>query len=658
MKHGYLSVFLMSLLFISCVSDKPNHQADALPVGGAAAIRSPYPGPPEIYPLLLRWEQAVRTRNMGEIQAIMPEPRMTYISSGYEELLFTTFRSIESFRFEILDKLVPWNGYRLGTFFKFYDEGFDYIYQFEYSVPGRSSRVQEGIRVINREGEWLISEAGFIDFPDGALVSNHLAARFDLNDDGLLGPGESGFQEALQSLVSGPHPCGTVVDEYFDGNGDGNVSGEEIQSAVELLLYKAVRYSDRALNLRPGNVDTNNNGHLEDAELEKAVQTLSDPGISAWQKQPILQGLWWLTMPDYLFQDVPRKTLTYADLLADKNDDGIIDGIEEEILERGFAGQHPGVSYFDTLIDRNRDGFVGWNEVLRLAQVSAKDWGELTLQPPPYPVRTPTDALLDSDGDGLVGDREIRILTALFAGQTAAAELISPDLRTLLDTDGSGEVTGPEIQQGKSRLFYPRAVREEVRLDGESDTDNSGFLDVVEIGILAGQSAGTPITPFDDRINLYQTQSSLPVQDSPFSRIIGRKNGPAQETSLAVIEVSLGLSSRNAETTGMLTTFIENAFVNLGSVRLVERRNLEKLMNEIRLQMSGVFDEDSAAEIGKLAGADVLAISELSELEGRFFLNIKVVTVETGEILGSSISQTESQEGFLTLANSAVNKLF
>ena len=102
----------------------------------------------------------------------------------------------------------------------------------------------------------------------------------------------------------------------------------------------------------------------------------------------------------------------------------------------------------------------------------------------------------------------------------------------------------------------------------------------------------------------------------------------------------------------------ENAFVNLGSVTIVERRNMEELFKEIEFQLSGMVDPQTAVRIGMMAGADVIAIGEISELEGYYFLNIKVIDVETSEILGSSIDRTDNSESFLSLANNVVNKLF
>ena len=75
-------------------------------------------------------------------------------------------------------------------------------------------------------------------------------------------------------------------------------------------------------------------------------------------------------------------------------------------------------------------------------------------------------------------------------------------------------------------------------------------------------------------------------------------------------------------------------------------------------QLSGMVDEETAVELGQMSGADVIALGEISQLGKIYYLNVKLITVETAEIISSSISQTGDPSGFLEMANQVVNKLF
>ena len=91
-------------------------------------------------------------------------------------------------------------------------------------------------------------------------------------------------------------------------------------------------------------------------------------------------------------------------------------------------------------------------------------------------------------------------------------------------------------------------------------------------------------------------------------------------------------------------------------IMLVEREKLDEVMKELRLGMSGLVDEDTAAEIGKLAGCDYMLMGSITNLarassgvavplfvvpvsvgsrnqKVKATLDIRLVKVDTGEIV-------------------------
>ena len=67
--------------------------------------------------------------------------------------------------------------------------------------------------------------------------------------------------------------------------------------------------------------------------------------------------------------------------------------------------------------------------------------------------------------------------------------------------------------------------------------------------------------------------------------------------------------------------------------RILERKDLQKVLEELELELSGLADEKQAARVGELIGAQVLVIGKLYAKGGDYELFLKLLRVETGEVL-------------------------
>lgn len=65
----------------------------------------------------------------------------------------------------------------------------------------------------------------------------------------------------------------------------------------------------------------------------------------------------------------------------------------------------------------------------------------------------------------------------------------------------------------------------------------------------------------------------------------------------------------------------------------VERKDMQEILAELELQLSGLADEGSAAKVGKVLGADVLVASTLYKRADRYELFLRLVRVSTAEVL-------------------------
>lgn len=71
-------------------------------------------------------------------------------------------------------------------------------------------------------------------------------------------------------------------------------------------------------------------------------------------------------------------------------------------------------------------------------------------------------------------------------------------------------------------------------------------------------------------------------------------------------------------------------------VFLVERQELEKLLGEQELGLSGTVSPDTAAKVGSLTGAKVLVTGRLFQAGEKYFLVAKIMSTETSRVYGET----------------------
>jgi hypothetical protein len=79
--------------------------------------------------------------------------------------------------------------------------------------------------------------------------------------------------------------------------------------------------------------------------------------------------------------------------------------------------------------------------------------------------------------------------------------------------------------------------------------------------------------------------------------------------------------------------------------REVERKDLQKILNEQKLTLSDLVDEKSAPKVGKLMGAELLISCRLYEKEKFYELFLRLLRVETGEIISVTKAKIDKELG-------------
>ncbi len=82
--------------------------------------------------------------------------------------------------------------------------------------------------------------------------------------------------------------------------------------------------------------------------------------------------------------------------------------------------------------------------------------------------------------------------------------------------------------------------------------------------------------------------------------------------------------------------------VTLRRFKVIERSALDKVLEEQSLQASGLVDEKTATNLGKLAGADAIVLGSLNISKNHTKVSARVIDTETGETI---IAKVEGIEG-------------
>jgi len=286
-----------------------------------------------------------------------------------------------------------------------------------------------------------------------------------------------------------------------------------------------------------------------------------------------------------------------------------------------------------------------------------------------YPVRTTVDDHLDLNRDGQVDEREMERILRFLSGETEVLER-SEMLFRLFDRNSDGRIPDSEMTEAIDRYLLPRPIvsgAPDESWERPQDRNRDGFLDPEEIGIAAGVSAGGDIPTIPERLERRQWELAREEETSAetdqqrqerYESEFYKKLGQIQDRKLAVVGITSGTRTLDEETTSGVMVFIENAFVNVGKVRVVDRQNIAKIVKEYEFQAGDLTDETTAVEIGKLSGADIIVIGSISYVGSIYYLNIKLISVETAEIIGSSIADAQNATEFFDMCNEAVFTLF
>jgi len=114
----------------------------------------------------------------------------------------------------------------------------------------------------------------------------------------------------------------------------------------------------------------------------------------------------------------------------------------------------------------------------------------------------------------------------------------------------------------------------------------------------------------------------------------------------------LSLEAKNVtqETADAVADILSTELFNSQRFNVIERQAITRILEEQKLQMTGVTDMSQAIEIGKILNVQKIMIGSVSRLGETYIVNTRLVDVKTGALELAQNAKSTSGEGGLTNA--------
>lgn len=129
----------------------------------------------------------------------------------------------------------------------------------------------------------------------------------------------------------------------------------------------------------------------------------------------------------------------------------------------------------------------------------------------------------------------------------------------------------------------------------------------------------------------------------------------AEKVTIAVLDLTAKDVPRVAA--NAVSDIIRSEFVNIGNFTVVERSQMNAILEEQGLQMSGCTDSACAVQFGKILSAKRIVIGEVSKIKKKVMITARYVDVGSGESLFSASAKADSIDEIDIAANTVAKKL-
>ena len=218
----------------------------------------------------------------------------------------------------------------------------------------------------------------------------------------------------------------------------------------------------------------------------------------------------------------------------------------------------------------------------------------------------------------------------------------------------SETIKAQELDPQKLSSRYGNFNQRGISLAGKQYTDakidNDGSVVSLSISLSANSSGNITATMYDWNTYRFISFAGQKLANRGEKLSIGTKNSIADELTDMANDLTKSVEGnkprfaflplttdyKNVLTEDYVTEELSRAMFKTGKILLVERKDLDVVLNEQKFQASGLVDESTAKSIGKFTGAAFVCYGTIRDLGDRLILNVRVIDVELGELFAIS----------------------
>ncbi len=167
-------------------------------------------------------------------------------------------------------------------------------------------------------------------------------------------------------------------------------------------------------------------------------------------------------------------------------------------------------------------------------------------------------------------------------------------------------------------------------------------------------SAGGCISPREK----IAAPQSMPKAELSKPEIVA--NRPAVRGGLQLAVMALANKTGDAAYNNDGETLSERISIRLSgypNVNVVERARFNEVLDELALSERVPIDDSTAARIGRLLGANYMVFGSLTQLGPLPSISLRIVSVETGEIIGGAMIDTAGRPDFDRASGASAKEL-
>ncbi len=262
------------------------------------------------------------------------------------------------------------------------------------------------------------------------------------------------------------------------------------------------------------------------------------------------------------------------------------------------------------------------------------------------------------------GDLNLRLETSNggFRVNNLPVTVLSRDQEELEGFIGSEDAGWLEVESSNGNVtVQPATVYMRAAAAARDGADTGGREGVLgEIAAWLGTALGRPTgDEVDDGTAPHATEAedadeTVAADDAPVTDTTGvpESGSTPQRASESVTprrSVVFPFREVNAAAGGeglgsALSEMLVTAVANSPAVTVIERSQVETVLEESRFQLSGVTSTEDSIEIGNILNAEIIILGSVSRFGERIELDVRVIRLETGEVLFSQYGSAVDAE--------------